>query len=90
MSSWKSFHALPGESDVGKWAYRCQFCHYWSDKEDWGPGRITCPVCRRKQLSPAELLERCVHMEWNYCAKCNWAHGKSFAENAAIQENGDK
>jgi hypothetical protein len=37
--------------------YQCQFCKRWAMKEDWGPGRITCPHCKKIQLSPAEIEE---------------------------------
>lgn len=45
----------PDEQTVGQFKYKCQFCKEWSWKEDWGPGRITCPRCKKIQLSPTEI-----------------------------------
>lgn len=38
--------------------YYCKFCKQWSDKSLWGPGRITCPNCNKRVLSPAEIIEQ--------------------------------
>ncbi len=35
-------------------AYQCEHCLHWADKEEWGPGRIWCPFCKKRALSPAE------------------------------------
>ena len=35
--------------------YKCQFCNFFSAKHLWGPGRIWCPTCFNRQLSPAEI-----------------------------------
>lgn len=29
--------------------YSCMFCGHQDLKEAWGPGRITCPTCKRQQ-----------------------------------------
>lgn len=47
------------ESDIRPFTYRCQFCKTWEWKELWDPGRISCPTCGEKQLSPDNMLRHC-------------------------------
>lgn len=32
----------------------CEHCGKSTPKEDWGPGRITCPACHKRPLTVAE------------------------------------
>lgn len=35
--------------------YRCSFCGLDAIKEDWGPGRVRCPACRKVAPSASEV-----------------------------------
>lgn len=37
--------------------YYCYHCCTWSEKNNWGPGRIWCPNCNKKALTPAEKIK---------------------------------
>lgn len=51
---------------IGRHFYRCRWpeCGELSPKEQWGPGRITCPACKRMAMSAAESRQ------WCACAGC--------------------
>lgn len=34
--------------------YTCEHCEVASPKDAWGPGRITCPKCKKRALSASE------------------------------------
>lgn len=38
--------------------YTCMFCKHQNAKEAWGPGRITCPSCKRQQQREAAATEK--------------------------------
>lgn len=35
--------------------YQCHYCERWSLKDEWGPGWVTCPYCKKQGPTVAEL-----------------------------------
>lgn len=63
---------------IGRHFYRCHWCNVLALKEYWGPGRITCPSCKRTAMSAAEHHERrpeviTVHTP-DFCDSCQCEH----------------
>lgn len=47
LQRWRELYVKKEPVSERSTMYTCEFCGAGSSKELWGPGRITCPLCKK-------------------------------------------
>lgn len=69
----------------------CTHCGAIAHREEWGPGWVTCPACRRHPPTPAEVAaktEQWADLLTRHCADCGQTLGTNDAGALSFDDKG--